>query len=68
MAHAFLNSGNSVEVTQRCTKRAYDSMKDTRRAMGKMSRSQNGMVSIGSGRLNAYRCPICRAYHLGHKP
>lgn len=68
MAHAFLNSGNSVEVTQRCTKRAYESLKDARRAMGSgISRKKTSLVAVGAGRMNAYRCPICRAYHLGHK-
>ena len=68
MAHAFLNSGNSVEVTQRCTKRAYESLKDARRAMGSgMARKKTGLVAIGTGRLYVYRCPVCSAYHLGHK-
>jgi hypothetical protein len=67
MTHAFLRA-DSVDVTQRCTKRAYGSMKEARRALGRGIGSRNhGLVATGTGRINAYRCPICGQYHLGHK-
>ena len=68
MTHAFLNAGSSVQVVQRCTKRAYPNAKDARRAMNRgVGNRGRGMVAIGTGTMNVYRCGICGAYHLGHK-
>ena len=68
MGHAFLRALGSVEVKQRCTKAPYETAKRARRAMGRgMSRHGRGLVAFGSGILNVYRCPICGAWHIGHK-
>jgi hypothetical protein len=67
MAHAFLMAGGDVRVIQRCTKVQYATLQEARRALGKQRRKDTGLVSVGQGKLNAYKCKICKDYyHIGH--
>jgi hypothetical protein len=66
MAHAFLNTDDSVEVKQRCTKIPYPSRKDARHAMGTL-RKPSGFIAAGQGQVTVYRCGICGGWHTGHK-
>ena len=69
MAHAFLIAGGAVQVQQRCTKKPYERRQDARRAMNRgIARRGHGMVAMGQGTMNVYRCGICRFWHLGHIP
>jgi len=69
MTHAFLKTGDHVEAKQRCTKRAYASRQEARRHMNRGVARNNGrgLVAVGKGLMNVYRCQICGLYHLGHK-
>lgn len=67
MAHAYLRAGNDVEVYQRCTKVAFPSRQMAMLTMRKQSRDSVRNVQIGKGKLNVYRCPICREWHIGHR-
>lgn len=65
MGHAFLKSLGSVHVEQKCTKVPYANAKTARRKRDG-HRHNHGMVAMGAGRLNVYRCKICGAWHVGH--
>ena len=67
MAHAFLTAGNQIEVLQRCTKKVFTSSKMARRAMNNVRRGTRGLIAMGQGTMNAYRCGICGQWHIGHK-
>lgn len=64
--HAFLKAGNDVQVIQRCTKIPYTTLREARRKIGR-TRKPVGVVAMGTGKMNAYRCKVCGAYHTGHR-
>lgn len=70
MTHAFLKeTAIDVEVIQRCTKRPFETLKAARRQLNRgATRNMTSVVAMGTGSMSAYRCQICGAYHLGHKP
>jgi len=65
MPHAFLNPDSQVHVQQRCTKVAFPSRSVAMKA-ARTARNPIGLIERGEGTLRAYRCDICRQWHLGH--
>jgi len=52
-----------VNVATCNRKVAYDSERDARRVRKKMIRNGGG---DNARKLEAYKCPVCGKYHLGH--
>ena len=67
MAHAFLKASTAVTVRQRCKKVAFPSRQLAMKA-ARDFRHPQAPSEHGNGKLAAYRCAICRAYHVGHLP
>ena len=67
MAHAYLTAINPPEVIQRCTKVAFPSRRDAFKAVRTHNRANHGTVEHGKGVMTAYRCGICKNWHLGHR-
>lgn len=65
MAHAFLKAARDVQVIQRCTKIPYTTLREAKRKLN-AHRKTSGVVAMGSGKMNAYRCKVCHFYHVGH--
>lgn len=65
MAAAYLFNPISY-IIQRCTKVAQPSRQMAQRAV-RAQRRANDLSAHGAGVLNAYRCGICGAWHVGHK-
>ena len=65
MGAAYLNAPD-VHVMQRCIKRHFDSRQMAQK-LARTIRKPTGVVAIGSGVLNVYRCKICKGWHIGHK-
>jgi hypothetical protein len=66
--HAYLLAKDSPQVFQRCTKVAYPSRRDANKIVRNMrhQKSSAAVVATGSGRISAYKCRICRGWHIGH--
>ena len=65
MAHAFLRGPQSQDP-HFCKKTCYESLKEARKALGKLRKSNSGLAAMGEGRLGAYRCEWCGSFHIGH--
>lgn len=52
----------TAAVVQCIGKRTYRSKHDAKRA------ARRAETSFGGGKLDAYRCPHCAWFHVGHPP
>ncbi len=64
MPHAFLNAPH-LHMFQFCNKVALPEKQARKRARSWRPRTGD-LAAQGTGTMNAYRCPICREWHLGH--
>lgn len=66
MAAAYLNNPVNY-IEQRCTKVAQPSRAMAQKAVRMGHRHVHGLLQHGHGILNAYKCPVCRQWHVGHR-
>lgn len=65
MSAAYLMAPH-IHVEQRCMKAAWPS-RQTAFRKARDANASRGPVQMGSGAWSAYRCKVCRGWHIGHR-
>lgn len=69
MAHAFLLAQEFGTTVQICRKVPQPSRQVAQQIVRRqrMAKDQAGLKAVGVGKFGAYKCTICRQWHVGHK-
>lgn len=65
MAHAFLKGPSSTRKWW-CSKARFESRRQANIALRHTVKNSRGLVAMGDGTMNVYKCRECGGYHLGH--